>query len=87
MRTTKQFNRHEEMTPLTRDLILDLIRNPKFRDIQNNLYGLYDGYFYGPKLQAKANDTSLPTEDRIQLQSLIDTIKGYKTLKEIDWVI
>lgn len=78
---TQKFDRHEEMTPLTRSLVLDLIGNPKFRNIQNNLYGLYDGYFYEAKLQAQANDTSLPTEDRIQLQSLIDTIKGYKTLQ------
>lgn len=78
---TQRFDRHEEMTPLTMSLVQDLIRNPKFKNIQNNLYGLYDGYFYGPKLQAQANDTSLPTENSIQLQSLIDTIKGYKTLK------
>jgi hypothetical protein len=78
---TQRFNRHEEMTPLTRITIMDFIQNRNFKTIENELYGLYDGYFYSETLKTKAKDTTLTSEERIQFTALIETIEGYKTLK------
>jgi hypothetical protein len=75
-----RFNRHEEMEGFTRDEILDLVRNPKLKSIQNYLYGLYDGYFYFTKINEMIQDDSLSSLEKYKLCKLYITISNYKSL-------
>ena len=77
---TCKFNRHEEMTITTRHMILSFISNRNFKSVQDELYGLFDGYFYSTILKAKANDANLTNEERTYFNSMLDTISKYKSL-------
>jgi hypothetical protein len=81
------FNRHENMNDETRFEILTLIKEVSYSDeiedgvsynIQNMLYGLFDGYLY-EELQVLALE--LPTEIASKITRIFDICNRYPKLQ------
>lgn len=80
---TFKFDRHEEMTSETRKAILDLITDVEQERstsdnaelLINNLFGLFDGFFYTDttKLAAEFSGHIYDEANRI-----VDTVRNYK---------
>ena len=84
LKAHKNFNRHELFNAgMMEDLgtvARELDSVEKFRDVhfdlQNKLYGLYDGYLYSDLL-ALAREADLPNSTALKLSSLVQRIEDY----------
>ena len=88
--TYTKFNRHENMNDETRFQILSLIKEVSYSeeikdetsfDIQNKLYGLFDGYLYAD-LQIEA--LQLPTELASKIIRIFDICNRYPKLETLN---
>jgi hypothetical protein len=88
--TYTKFNRHENMNDETRFQILSLIKEVSYSeeikdetsfDIQNKLYGLFDGYLYAD-LQIEA--LQLPTELASKIMRIFDICNRYPKLETLN---
>jgi len=73
-----RFERHEFMTTETRSEIMDIIRelrdNDCSRNLENMMYGLFDGYLYA-EIQIEA--LQLPTEMASKVMQIFDICNRY----------
>ena len=73
-----RFERHEFMTAETRSEIMEIIRelrdNDCSRNLENMMYGLFDGYLYA-EIQIEA--LQLPTEMASKVMRIFDTCNRY----------
>lgn len=88
--TYTNFNRHENMNDETRFEILSLIKEVSYSEeiedgssfnIQNKLYGLFDGYLY-VDLQIEA--LKLPTELASKIIRIFDICNRYPKLETLN---
>ena len=70
-----QFDRHKEMSGDTLTEILQLIKLVDF-DLENYLYGLFDGYDYSTEIRSLLGTTS--GEVRERLEELLVEISKYE---------
>lgn len=84
MYTHKNFNRHDlfnlEMVEDLGAITLELDNVEKFQDVhfdlQNKLYGLYDGYLYSDLVEL-AREAEFPNSTVLKLSSLVQRIEDY----------
>jgi hypothetical protein len=83
MSHTRFFNRHENMSELTRSVVMHLINVESIRKdymgICNMLYGLFDGYDYTDAIMERADEIGIDhfsPEHRL-LDSLCREVKTY----------
>ena len=79
------FDRHEFMTAETRTEIMSIIRelrdNDHTRNLENMMYGLFDGYLYA-EIQIEA--LQLPTELASRIMRVFDICNRYPKLQTLN---
>ena len=82
MTHTRFFNRHENMSELTRCVVMNLISTDVIREddmgIMNMLFGLFDGYDYTDAIMERAKEKlDLRSSEYSLLDSLCREVKSY----------
>jgi hypothetical protein len=80
-----RFDRHENMTPETFTMVMELLKEDINIRLKNRLYGLFDGYYYKDKLSEDVSDLEILGDNK-SVELLTNIIKDVESYKEEDLI-